>query len=152
MNYRIVPLDLEHVASLATRCRPEDAREFWCASGQTPGHALMDGFRSGSAMCGLADDLPLCAFGVSSASLLGGKTGVPWMIGTVDLDRHAAGFLRRCRPVVESMFSEFEVLSNYVDASNVRAIRWLKWLGFEFGQPEPYGWLDLPFIRFERRL
>ena len=43
---------------------------------------------------------------------------------------------------------QFPFMFNYVDARHTDAIRWLKWLGFEFDEAAPYGPFDLPFYRF----
>jgi len=31
----------------------------------------------------------------------------------------------------------------------VASIAWLRWLGFEVKDAEPYGWLGMPFHRFQ---
>ena len=41
------------------------------------------------------------------------------------------------------------VLRNVVDARNTVSIRWLEWLGFTLGTPQPMGVCGLPFIPFE---
>ena len=136
------------IPGIASRVRKADADEFWASTGMTAEQTIVLGAHTG-AHVGMADGVPFCVFGVSQASLIG-SVGIPWMVGTVELDHHAYGFLKHCRPVVDRWADRFDLLVNYVDARNTRAIRWLKWLGFEFGEPEPYGWLGMPFIRFWR--
>ena len=46
------------------------------------------------------------------------------------------------------MLREFPVLRNVVDARNTVSIRWLVWLGFTIGTPQPMGVRGLPFIPF----
>lgn len=79
---------------------------------------------------------------------LHGRIGVPWMIGTVNIEKHRREFLQACRPEIDEMLTRHSVLINYVDARNVTAIRWLRWLGFEFGPAEPYGPLGMMFQPF----
>jgi hypothetical protein len=92
----------------------------------------------------LGDGLPLAALG----DVPHGNIGVPWLISTNHIERHARGFLRACRPLFEQMAKRHDVLTNYVDARNLTAIRWLGWLGFEFGEPVAYGPHGLPFKQF----
>lgn len=77
--------------------------------------------------------------------------GVPWLISTVHVTRHPKAFLQVCKPEIEEMLTRSELLINFVDVRNTTAIRWLTWLGFEFGEPEPYGPLDVLFKRFWMR-
>lgn len=150
-TYTIVPATLELIEAMEPHVRQADIEELRAAGGNTPGEAMREGLRmSMEAWIGLVDGEPICCFGVNAVSLLG-RSGVPWMIGTDRIDRHAAGFLRRCRPVVQGWSESFDLLWNYVDARNTRAIRWLRWLGFEILPAQAYGLLGLPFHRFEMR-
>lgn len=150
MIYAIIPATREHIESMAARARKADVDELLAAAGKTPAQAMEDGLRiSLEAWVGTADGEPFCMFGLASPALLAGS-GVPWMVGTVDLDRHAKVFLRHCRPVVAHWAESFD-LWNYVDARNTRAVRWLRWLGFTIHPSEPHGLQGLPFHRFDMR-
>lgn len=147
-DYRIVPTTHEHICELCANAREADVREF-AALGETVESALSDGLRLSSFVwTGLADGEVLCIFGVASQSMLSGD-GVPWMVGSKLLDKHAWGFLPRSRMVVGHMLNIYPHLENYVDARNTRAIRWLRWLGFTIHDPEPYGLQGELFHRFE---
>lgn len=74
--------------------------------------------------------------------------GVPWLVSTVHVERHPRAFLQVCKPEVEEMLTRHRCLINFVDVRNTVAIRWLEWLGFTFGEPEPYGPLGMPFKPF----
>lgn len=76
--------------------------------------------------------------------------GVPWLISTVHVQQHPREFLRVCGSLVEDMLDRHGHLRNYVDARNHAAIRWLHWLGFQFGDPVPYGSKGIPFVQFEK--
>lgn len=148
----IVPATLEHVERMAPHMRDCDRREIWASSRQRPEDSLRHGVLSSTeAWTGLIDDEIACLFGVVPQSLMGGS-GYVWMLATPLIEQHQILFLRRCRPVVKRMMSNFTYLHNYVDERNTSAIRWLQWLGFTMGEPEPYGVMQLPFRHFEMRL
>ncbi|OMG61465.1 hypothetical protein AUR59_020095 [Stutzerimonas balearica] len=92
--------------------------------------------------------LVVAVFGDSRHSA---EAGVPWLISTRHVERFPKAFLQVCKPEVAEMLTRHEVLVNYVDVRNAAAIRWLRWLGFTFGDPEPYGPLGLPFHCFWMR-
>ena len=101
----------------------------------------------------MLDDEPACMFGASPFSIMGGM-GAAWMLGSRALDRIGAQkeLLLLSQPVVEYMQSQFPaLLYNFVDQRNVAAIRWLRWLGFQFSDPIAYGVDGLPFLPFYRR-
>jgi hypothetical protein len=145
----IVPATLEHARYVAANLREADREEVMASTGWSPERALAESLSSSSnAWTGLADDAPVCIFGVAGETLLS-RTGFPWMLGTDGVATYQRQFLRRNRPLVQIMLSMFPYLVNYVDQRNTVAIRWLKWLGFKMGEPEPYGVQGLPFLRFE---
>lgn len=148
MKAQVVPAEDWHVSFIAACVRQADADEMYAIGCYTPEAALRISLRvSDMAWTGLIGSKPVCMFGVAGASLLT-NTGRPWLIGTDLLDTHYVIFLRRCRRMVVKMLDRFPSLENYVDVRNTRAITWLRWLGFSFNEPEPYGVLGLPFIRF----
>lgn len=150
-EYAVVPADLAHVERMLPIIRQADIDELWAANRVTPEYALTHGIRvSSDAWTGMVDGQPVCVFGVAPASMLG-SIGVPWMVGTSEIDRHAKAFLRRNKAYVDRMSGLYNYLVNYVDARNLRAIGWLKWLGFEIYEAAPHGVDGLPFHRFEMR-
>jgi len=76
------------------------------------------------------------------------RLGIPWLVSTTHVERYPRAFLQVCKPEVEEMLVRHEALINFVDVRNTTAIRWLEWLGFTFGDPEPYGPLEMPFKPF----
>lgn len=147
----VVPATPDHVEELSGTMRPDDVAELWAFSLSTPHDALTNGIRcSDRAMTGLLDGKVACMFGVAPVSMMGGK-GAVWMLGSDLIESHPKHFLRRCRRELSIMARNYGVLHNYVDARNTKAIRWLKWLGFDIGEPEPIGAAGLPFRHFEMR-
>lgn len=151
---RIVPATIEHAHAIAEKARPADVAELWTSSRTTPFEAMLRGMeRTARPFVAIYEGEPACMFGASPFSIMGGM-GCAWMIGSTVLNRPGAqrDLLRLSVPVVEHMQDQFpRLLYNFVDQRNHSAIRWLRWLGFEFSDPMPYGEDGLPFLPFYRR-
>lgn len=148
MRVDIRPANLDDAHYIGHFVRPADLQEHRAASGRHPYFAMQRGLEEGSvAMTGTIDGTPVCMWGVRRESLLN-NIGIPWMVGTVALDSNAMLFLRRCRKPVLELLGGYDMLVNYVDERNTRAIEWLRFCGFEIGEPEPYGVAGLPFHKF----
>jgi hypothetical protein len=149
MKITIVRAQVEHCPPIADRVRAADRAELWATCCLDPYQALVRSWAiSDHSWTALFDEEPACMFGVTQASLLT-DSGRPWMISTDLVDRYPMSFLKEQKPFMVHIWRRYAQLENYVDARNTRSIRWLKWLGFEMGQPEPYGALNLPFIKFK---
>jgi hypothetical protein len=150
-KYEIVPTTMEHVLDLVETMREADKDEVWAMTRATPCAALLTALRaSRDARTGLADGEVLCIFGTTSVTTLG-TTGIPWMLSSNSLPKHAKAFLRGSISYIEEMMGKYDILINYVDTRNIVAKRWLKWLGFTLDPPVPFGAARLPFHRFEMR-
>lgn len=150
-QYAIVPTTEDHIEFVAEHMREDDINEVYASSGLSPYVALRFSCKmSDPCYTGTADDEPVCIFGVVPKSMLS-DTGVPWLLGTDAVSRHARAFLRRNKKVVKQWRERFELLENYVDARNKKSIAWLEWLGFEIHPAKPYGVQGLPFHYFEMR-
>lgn len=148
-HVRLVAPTEEHIDAIAARARPADVDEIWATGHHTVAQAMLAGMRySTMAYTALFYDKPVCMFGVAPASLLGSK-GIPWMIGTVDLEQYQFMFLRRSKAQLRKALLQYAELENYVDARNALAQRWLRWMGFALDTDAvPYGPDKMPFIRF----
>ena len=150
-RYEMVPATLEHALELAENMREADVREVWAAAHYTPEQAALFSLEaSRDATTGLADGRVVCMFGAGAAAIIS-TTGVPWLLTTDLVDRHARVFLRKNKRVVEEMRDRYPLLRNHVDERNIAAIRWLRWLGFSILPSEPFGVEDLLFHSFEMR-
>jgi hypothetical protein len=145
----VVPAHRDHILWLAEHMAKADVMEVDAAVGMGPYRALEDSLnRSALAWTGMVDGRPVCMFGVSPIDILCG-IGSPWLLGTEEIPRHATTFMRLNRQYIPKMLRLFPRLVNVVDARHERAIRWLKWLGFQFDPaPIAVGVFDLPFYRF----
>ncbi len=151
MKYEIVPATREHVEELAAKMRQEDVDEVWAFAHLTPLEAVQMSFDGTlDAQAGLADGELVCIFGVVRDSILS-ETGYPWLLCTPLVKKHAMAFLRRTKDYMTSMRQKFWILENYGDARNVEALRWMKWLGFDVLEAQPFGVEKLPFHKFEMR-
>lgn len=123
------------IVELASCLRRVDLAEV-VALGRAPATALADGIRTAREAWTVrdAEGRIICMAGVSPYSLIG-NTGVPWLLGTELVNRHKRTFMVETRRVVTRWLTMFDVLRNVVDARYVAALRWLDWLGFEFGPP-----------------
>lgn len=140
--------DLEH---LNANLRAADREEITASGGPDTLATLRTSTRRSTLLAVATVDGELaCIFGLVPTSLLGGS-GAPWMLGTDVLDRNSRSLMRRCRGYIQGMLTECSHLENHVDARNVRAIRWLKHLGFSFRETRLTGEQRVPFYRFEMR-
>lgn len=146
--YQILPAKEAHIIHVAEHMREADRREVFASSGFGAESALRASFNaSEECYVGLVDDVPVCIFGVVRASLLSRK-GIPWMLGTPDLETHAMTLLRVSRRVMKAWKTRFDRLENHVDARNTKSIQWLRWLGFTIHDAKPYGVFGHPFHHF----
>lgn len=154
MRAQIVPATRAHAESVAANIRDADRAELWTSSRGDPLAAILRGMESSpEPLAAIYDGEPACVFGVWPFSALGGM-GAAWMLGSRVLERHGAQreLLRLSQPVADYWQDQFPtLLYNFVDERNTSAIRWLRWLGFEFGDPIPYGVDGLPFLPFYKQ-
>lgn len=140
------------IEAMLPHIREADRQEVWAAGKLTPEIALRRGLAaSDRAFTGVIDGEIVAMFGVTPGSILGG-VGVPWMLGTEAIERHAVAFIRQSRPALWMMHARYDYLINFVDDRNKAAIRWLQWLGFHVEQPVPMGPFRVPFRRFSRSI
>lgn len=143
----MVETDVLEIAAVARHADIEEMRD---GAGVTIEQALWQGLEhSLRASVIMAGDKPVAAFGDTSTGVLSG-VGVPWLVSTIHVQKHARGFLRVCRPLVDDMLTRHFELMNYVDERNKAAIRWLEWLGFEMGETVTAAVSGLPFRKFTK--
>lgn len=147
----VVPVKLSHIDYVAENMRQADIDEVMAASGREPKRALSLGVLcSPQSWTMLVDGKPVAIGGVFSINVIYGE-GVPWILGTTDLESNMKSFLRISKEYLELVLRYHSYLSNYVDVRNELAIKYLKWLGFSIGEPEPFGFMKKPFRKFELR-
>ena len=135
---------MERVARLM---RPADRDEAWACTLAKPLEAIHTSMAASQmTWSGMVDNIPIFISGVAASPH--GPHGVPWMLGTPEIEDNAVNFLRISRPLLTQMLGQFDCLINRVDARNHTSIRWLQWLGFHIHPAIPYGPFNLPFHPF----
>ena len=148
-EYIIVPADHMYAKELAENMCQRDIDECWAASHSTPLEALARSLAATpDAKAGLYKGQVVCMYGVAEISILS-NIGIPWLLGTDEIEAHSKYFLRQNRYYMKHVKKKYAFLFNFVDARNMVAIRWLKWLGFSVYGAKPFGPDDMPFHRFE---
>lgn len=99
-------------------------------SDRTTMRAAMDA--SSRVWVGYDGDKILACWGVQTPSLLSDRAYL-WLYTTEHLNEHVFTFIRHSQRAVADMLLEFNALYGVTVVDNHRAIRWLQWLGAEFG-------------------
>ncbi len=147
----IMPATRLDAEKIALNLREADLREVEASTLETPLAALLECLKYTVApLVVRKGGEPICMFGVASQTLMA-KTGHPWLVATPELDRHGLWVGKMSRRYLDAMQMAYNHLTNFVDARNTTAVRWLEWLGFTVYDPEPHGPLQLPFHKFEMR-
>ena len=146
----LIPAQYDHMERVARLMRPADRDEAWACTLTTPAEAIYASLAASQlTWSGMVENIPIFISGVAASPV--GNHGVPWMLGTPEIEDHAVSFLRISRPLLDQMLGRFPCLSNRVDARNRTSIRWLQWLGFHIHPAKPYGPFNLPFHPFVMR-
>lgn len=136
------------ITILKKRMRAEDAAEVWASDNLRPGEALQESFTLSKERYSLVlHGRPIAMFGVVPVEAIK-DGGVIWLLGTPDISKIPKTFFGLSRSVITEFLKVHETLYNFVDVRHVRSVAWLKRLGAAFGNPQPYGREQLPFIPF----
>lgn len=95
----------------------------------------------------LVDGEVLGIGGAFTASVLDGA-GVPWFLATTSVENHFGLLVKLGREHIPTLRQRYRRLENFVMASNTRAVRWLKAMGFEIYPPAPLGPRGIMFRKF----
>jgi hypothetical protein len=123
--------------------RQVEVDEF-AALGTDSEHCMRLGLLAGGARTVFINEEPAAMFGIVDY----GDYNFVWAVFTRAIERHPIAFLRESKRLADSFDRE---VVNYVDARNLKAVKWFQWLGFEVSDPEPYGPKGLLFHRFTNR-
>jgi hypothetical protein len=150
------PTSAEDLKFIAEHMREADLMELRAAGKSDPLAVLAECYeRTEKPLTGLWNGTPCCVFGIARInyrSFYGNRgrkgMGAPWLLGTDRVAEARWKFLRENRPVLWTLESEYDILWNQVHAKNLVHIRWLKWLGFDFGETINHPATGEPFINF----
>ena len=148
----IRPARRSDVDLLAPRLREIDQREARAISGLPSAAALALSFKwSIRAWTAVIEGRVALMWGVGRLGGLLGFVGAPWLLASDILEQRsvALAFIRQSKPYARELERGFRRLENLVHAENRLAVRWLKWLGFNFAEtPERFNGEN--FYRFWR--
>lgn len=119
-----------HARIIATQMRESDRHEILAGWDQEPYEAMLTALWNSSCYArtvfhGLE---PLAMFGISHLSILG-NSAQAWCFGTTAIDRHPLVFARASKQILPEIHARAPILTNWVDATDERALRWLAFMG-----------------------
>ena len=115
------------VAYMSTRLRPQDLEEV--PSGVSTYDALEHGRLNGSCFTLFYDNLPVCLFGCVPSY---GFSNI-WMVGTPDIRKIRRELLTYGKRFAMNLIGKEPYGANYIWTGNRQSLRWLKFIGAEFG-------------------
>tara|TARA_R110000803_G_scaffold98863_6_gene166933 strand:- start:974 stop:1435 length:462 start_codon:yes stop_codon:yes gene_type:complete len=136
------------IIDLVDSMRPDDIKELNAASVMEHCSLIEKSVAESTIAFSIFINDELAAIGgVCTTNILTGH-GCPWLLGTVVLDKHKKEILKEAPQALSLIKMYNKKLENYVDARNKRAIRVLKWLGFNIERPVLHGPNQMLFHRF----
>jgi hypothetical protein len=90
---------------------------------------------------GWDDEKIICVWGLVPPTLLSDRAYL-WLYTTQHLTSHVFHLVRHSQRMVQQMLKEFPELAGHCAIDQPKSIRWLKWLGAKFGDPQG------PFLPF----
>lgn len=148
---KLIPLQREHLPHLIENLREWDRQELQSFRDLTVEDALTELLDVGSSVWVSPKGNPCVVCGLVPHSTEAG-VGVPFLLATDEFYEHTRLFARESKLWVEEARKQYPLLYNLVAADNTVAVRWLKWLGFFFGEPiENLGRYGLTFYPFYLR-
>lgn len=89
---------------------------------------------SGSVWVGYEDDKVIGFWGLIAPTLLSDRAYL-WLYTTEHLHDHVFLFIRHSQRAMQEMLTLYPLIVGHCALSATKSIRWLRWLGAEFGQP-----------------
>lgn len=132
-----------HIRALSRSMRAEDRAEIEIL-GAMPRRELWRSFRTSLvARAALVDGEIAAAWGVCGP--LFAPVGVAWLLTAPPVERVPLACVRVGRQETREMLAFFPTIANRVHAPYERAVRFMRLLGFDVGEPEPFGPQGAPF-------
>ena len=124
---------------LARDLRDIDKYEIYAVGGDTPLEGVVKSYER-SLYCYTVkhEGKVIMMFGVCPIQTLS-QQYCCWCLATNEIKNTNKEFLRACRDFVNTLADKFGIMINWVAKENAVAIRWLKWCGFEVGEPKRHG-------------
>ncbi len=84
---------------------------------------------------GMDDDEVVAVWGLIPPTILSDMAYL-WMFHTPHLTSHIFLFVRHSQRAIQTALEEFPLIVGHCSLDNPRSLRWLRWLGATFGNPE----------------
>lgn len=144
----------EDAIRLSQNLRKEDLEEIEHGTGLPPQTALLYCLSvSNIAHAVIKEDRIVALFGIAEEPHWDSSRGrgLPWMLASPELPSIRKSFLRECKGFVQGWLEYHGELEGHAWSKNTVHIQWLKWLGFQFDEPKPYGINNELFTRFHMK-
>jgi hypothetical protein len=143
----IRPSVKEDCEAIAKNMRDQDKKEAWSAFRMTPIQIAEYSFNKSLISMTIIHESPIAMFGIMTHDL---SIGVLWMLTTHGLESNGFGrpFVRNCKKWFNEMLEIYPVLIGTVDLRNTTSVRWLNYLGCEWGEQHLFGEDKMPFKGF----
>lgn len=84
---------------------------------------------------GYSNEEPVCAWGLIPPTLLSDSAYL-WMITLGSVEGYEFVLVRHSQIQIARMLEAYPKIVGHCEASETRSIRWLRWLGATFGEPQ----------------
>ena len=84
---------------------------------------------------GIIDEKLVCCWGLIPPSFLS-DTAYLWLYTIDGFDEHIFIFIRKSQRAVEEILKAYPVIVGHCVVGHDKSIRWLRWLGAKFGEPQ----------------
>ena len=91
---------------------------------------------------GMVDDVISCIWGLIPPSLVSTKAYL-WLLTTDQTQSHQFHLVRHSQIEVARLLDEYDLIIGHCSPKQPKSVRWLRWLGAEFQDPDELG--RLPF-------
>lgn len=139
MKVEIVPAEPSHIPIMLSCCREREREAYEELTHNKAETFLKSMIRdSAEAWSGFIDDEYACMLIISRGSILGDSATV-YLQTCEAVDAHPFVFLRHSQIRLAELRKRYHYIHGVVQADNEQSIKWLRWLGFKFGEPEFFG-------------
>lgn len=84
---------------------------------------------------GYVDGILVAIWGLIPPTIVSNQAYI-WVYTTAGLEGHEFIFVRQSQKVVKKFLEEYDTIVGVTEVGEDRSIRWLKWLGAEYGVPQ----------------
>lgn len=135
MKVEIVPAGPEHIHPLLSACRDREQKGFEIL-GAKAFHFIRECIqKSSESWVGYIDGNLACMWGIHGGSILDNSAFI-WLNTTDELHRHPFVFVRHSQIRLAELRQRYNFIYGYVQVDNEPSVKWLRWLGFKFGDVE----------------